>query len=409
MRIVSESALAQRLGGLVASEPRVVVGGNFSTPFELVGIADAAFERWRAFVLNPQTGWPSRDGLITETPFAGPGVRADMSRVDYLPMRLSLVPRLFHTIRPPDVVLVQTSTPRDGRVSLGVEVNVLPAAIERVRDRGGLVVAQLNSNMPHTFGDAELDLDAIDLAIEVEAPLASPPARAHDAVAEAIGANVAAYATDGGTVQLGIGALPDSSARHLEGRRGLRVWSEMASDGVLGLERAGALDTDEPIVASFLFGSTELYEWVDANPRLRVLRTETVNDPARIAARPRVLSVNTALEVDLAAQANASHVRGAIYSGFGGQPDFVVGALHSRGGHAVIALRSWHDPSGSSCVIDMLHTPVCTFQHSVVVTEHGPAEIFGRSQRAQARLLIDVADPRARDALGECARSRGLS
>ena len=242
MRTVTEQALAARLAEVSKGDPRVVVGGNFSTPWELVRIANATFHTWRAFVLNPQSGWPSRDGLVTETPFVGPGVRDDLACVDYLPMRLSLVPRLFLTQRQPDIVLFQCAPPRDGRVSLGVEVNLLPAAIERVRDRGGLVIAQVNAKMPYTYGDAELDVDVVDFALEVDAPLPSPAARDSDDVAEAIGASVAAYATDGGTVQLGIGALPDSSARHLSGRRGLRVWTEMASDGVLGLEHAGALD-----------------------------------------------------------------------------------------------------------------------------------------------------------------------
>ncbi len=139
-------------------------------------------------------------------------------------------------------------------------------------------------------------------------------------------------------------------------------------------------------------------------------RTEVINDPARIAGQPAMLSVNTALQVDLFDQANASHVRGSVYSGFGGQPDFVIGALHSAGGHAVVALRSWHDKSGSSTVVPLLSHPVTSFQHSVIVSEHGAAEMFGRSDVDQARLLVDrVADPRARDGLREAAGAFGLT
>ena len=184
----------------------------------------------------------------------------------------------------------------------------------------------------------------------------------------------------------------------------------MVSDGVMHLEHAGALDTSRPIVSTFLFGSPEFYAWADDNPRLVMHRTESVNDPARIAQHPAMLSINTALEVDLFAQANASYVRGRIYSGFGGQPDFVSGALHSRGGQAVIAMRSWHDKSERSTIVPMLASPVCSFQHSVVVTEVGTAAIFGRSQRAQARLLIDdAAHPRAREGLWAAATSLGLA
>ncbi len=136
-------------------------------------------------------------------------------------------------------------------------------------------------------------------------------------------------------------------------------------------------------------------------------RTETTNDPARIAAHPAMVSVNTALQVDLSDQAGASHINGRLYSGFGGQPDFVTGALHSPGGHAVIAMRSWHERSDSSTIVPRLTDPVTSFQHSAVVTEHGCAHVFGRSLRAQARLIIDrAAHPDARDELHESLAAR---
>ena len=180
----------------------------------------------------------------------------------------------------------------------------------------------------------------------------------------------------------------------------------MISDGVMELERRWVLGPARPIVCSFLFGSPELYAWVDRNPRLRMTRTETTNDPSCIAAQPGMVSINTALQVDLADQAAASHVNGRLYSGFGGQPDFVAGALHSPGGHAIIALRSWHEPSNTSTIVPRLTDPVASFQHTAVVTEHGCASVFGRSQRAQARLIIDhAAHPHARDELHESLAS----
>ena len=175
------------------------------------------------------------------------------------------------------------------------------------------------------------------------------------------------------------------------------------------LDRGGALDGTRPIACSFLFGSPELYGWVDRNPRLRMTRTETANDPSRIAARPAMVSINTALQVDLYDQAGASHIAGRLYSGFGGQPDFVEGALHSSGGHAVIALRSWHEPSERSTIVPRLSDPVTSFQHSAVVTEQGCAHIFGGSQRAQARLIIErAAHPDAREELHQHAATLGL-
>jgi acyl-CoA hydrolase len=138
-------------------------------------------------------------------------------------------------------------------------------------------------------------------------------------------------------------------------------------------------------------------------------RTEIINDPVRIAANPAMLSINMALQIDLFAQVNASFVRGAVYSGFGGQPDFVTGALHSPGGHAVVALHSWHDKTDASSVLPVLTSPVTSFQHSAIVSEHGCAELFGRSEKAQARLIIErVADPRAREDLIEAAGTLGL-
>ncbi len=409
MRSVGASVIADRLTAWGDQNPLVVVSGNFATPWELVRLTDACLPICRTFVLNPQPGWPCREGFVTETPFVGPGARQD-PRLEYIPMRLSLVPRLFDTLWQPDVALIHTSPPRDGKVSLGIEVNILPAAIERVRQRGGLIIAQVNRYMPYTGADAEIDVTDIDLALEVDVPLPSPTPEAPDSACTDIGERVARYANDGGTVQLGIGQVPDVAAQHLRSKRHLGVWSEMVSDGTLQLERAGALDQARPICASFLFGSQELYAWADGNPRLAMRRTEVTNDPGTIAALPAMLSVNTALQLDLFAQANASYVRGRIYSGFGGQPDFVVGALHSKGGHAVIALRSWHEKSNTSNIVPVLAVPVSSFQHTVVVSEQGTADIFGRSQRAQAGLLIEqVADPRCRNGLWAEAERLGLA
>jgi acyl-CoA hydrolase len=407
VRVVSERQLEQALRALQGSEPRVVASGNLATPRALLASLERSVERYRLFMLAAQPPLPRREGVILETPFVGPGMRDAGPRLDYLPMRLSLVPRLFATMRPPDVALLHTSIPRSGKVSLGIEVNILPAAVEAIRERGGLVVAQMNPRMPYTLGDSELDEDLIDLAVEGEEDLAAPAVGESHEHAERIAELVASLVDDGSTLQLGIGQVPDATLRALSGRRDLAIFSEMISDGVMALERDGALDWERPIVCSFLFGSPELYAWVDRNPRLRMTRTETTNDPAGIAAHPRMVSVNTALQVDLRDQAAASHIGGRLYSGFGGQPDFVGGALHSPGGQAVIALRSWHEASASSTIVPRLTDPVTSFQHSAVITEQGCAHVFGRSERAQARLIIDhAAHPDAREELHEQLAAR---
>lgn len=404
MKVISLHDLHTALVELNAGEPRVVASGNLGTPLVLLDALERAVERYRLFMLAAQAPLPDREGVIFETPFVGPGMRNAGERLDYLPMRLSLVPRLFTTLRPPDVVLLHTSVPHRGKVSLGIEVNILPAAVERVRARGGLAIAQLNPQMPYTLGDGEIALDLLDLAVEAEQELPTPAAGTSHHDAQTIAERVADLVEDGATLQLGIGQVPDATLRALASRRRLAIWSEMISDGVMGLEHAGSLDRERPIVCSFMFGSSELYEWVHHNPRLRMTRTETTNDPSRIAARAQMTSINTALQVDLHDQAGASHIGGRVYSGFGGQPDFVGGSLHSPGGHAVIALRSWHEPSDTSTIVPKLDGPATSFQHSAVITEQGAAHIFGRSQRAQARLIIEhAAHPDAREQLREYA------
>ncbi|GAA1298928.1 acetyl-CoA hydrolase/transferase family protein [Saccharothrix xinjiangensis] len=407
MRVLSESRLAAVLSGL-PTRPRVVVSGNHATPRRALEVLDGAVAEYRLFALNAQPGVPDRDGVVLETPFVGPGMRGKRM-LRYFPSRLSLVPHLLRQSLPPDVVLVHTSVPVDGRVSLGTEVNVLPAAIEAARARGGLVIAQVNPRMPYTHGDGVLPCEEVDHAIEVDEPLTSPEPRVVGEVSHAIADRVAALVPAGATLQMGIGAVPDAVLAALVERRGLAVWSEMFSDGVLGLERAGALDPDVPVTASFVFGSPELYEWVDRNPRVRLLRTEKTNDPGLIARRQRLVSINSALQVDLYAQANASRVHGVIYSGFGGQTDFVVGALHSPGGRAVVALPSWHPKADVSTVVPRLTGPVTSFQHSYLVSEQGTATIWGHDAGEQAQQIIDhVAHPRVRDELTEAGRGLGF-
>ncbi len=148
VKIVSPEQLQRVLAALPAAEPRVVASGNLATPQTLLDALEGARERYRLFMLAAHAALPRREGVIFETPFVGPAMRDAGAQLDYLPMRLSLVPRLFATMRRPDVLLLHTSVPRDGRVSMGIEVNVLPAALESVRARGGLVVAQLNPRMP---------------------------------------------------------------------------------------------------------------------------------------------------------------------------------------------------------------------------------------------------------------------
>lgn len=389
--------------------PRIVATGNHVTPWHALGLVDEALPAYKLWVLNAQRGVPERDGVTHETAFVGPGVRRS-PRLSYTPCRLSMVPSLFRRQTPPDAVLLHTTRPRNGEVSLGTEVNILPAAIEEVRRRGGKVIAQVNDRMPWTTGDALVPESFVDVMVEADGDLPTAPVGAIDDESALIGSMVAARVPDGATLQAGIGAVPDAALRGLVTRHGLRVWTEMFSDSVLELERAGALDRAVPLSASFIFGSPELMAWVHDNDRIEMVRTEVTNDPARIARNPQMVSVNTALQIDLFGQANASRINARIHSGFGGQTDFIVGALHSTGGQAMMALKSWHPKADCSTIVPLVDEPVTSFQPTAVVTEQGVAEVFGYDQRAQARHLIrDTAHPRVRDELWEEAAELGLA
>jgi len=387
----------------------VVISGNFATPWHLVSEIDRLLPTYRLWALNGQPGLPDREGVVLETSFVGAGMRRS-PRLRYVPSRLSMVPALFRRNMAPDLVVLHTSLPYDGQVSLGTEVNVLPAAIEAVRRTGGAVIAQANPRMPFTYGDGVIRLDEVDLLVEVDEPLGVHDPGPVDAASVRIGTAVGDRVPDGATLQAGIGAVPDAALQGLTDRRSLRVWTEMFSDTVLSLERAGALDPDVPITTSFVFGSEELYAWLDRNERVAMTRTEVTNDPSRISLNPTMVSINSSLEVDLFAQANASRVRGRICSGLGGQADFVVGAIHSPGGQALIGLRSWHPRADTSTIVPLVSAPVTSFQMTAVITEQGTADILGHDQERQAANLISqAAHPEARDDLWRAAESLGLS
>ncbi len=376
-----------------------MASGNFATPKALLEIADQHISEFRLFMLGAQTGIPNREGVAFESPFLGPGMRRS-PRLNYIPCRLSLVPVLLANHFQPKVVLLHGSSVRDGKVSLGVEVNILPAAIEAARKNGGIVVVQSNPEMPYTFGDAEISLDDVDYLIEVDEELTEAPNIPLNDTSLEIGSLIADRVANGSTLQLGIGAIPNAVIESMQKHQALKIWTEMFSDGVLGLVRNGAIDPESTLTASFLFGSRDLYDWVNLNERVHMRRTEVTNDPGVISMQMQMTSINAALQVDLRDQANAAFVNGQPYSGFGGSTDFIVGALHAMGGASFMALPSWHEKSGNSNIVQQLTEPVTSFQHSFVVTEQGVAECFGRTASEQATNLIEkAAHPDARDSL----------
>jgi acyl-CoA hydrolase len=406
MRVINLEQLKGILGNL-GPNPRIVASGNFASPKSLLEAANTEIAEFRLNMLGAQKGIPDREGITFESSFVGPGMRRS-PRLSYVPSRLSLVPVLFRDHYRPDVVFLHTSVQHHDTVSLGTEVNVLPAAIEACREHGGIVIAQANPHMPYTYGDAQIKTSEIDFLIEVDEPLLSKDPVSIGDVAREIGEQIAAQVENHSTLQLGIGAIPDAVLAALVKRKGMRIWTEMFSDGVLDMHKSGALDSDHPLTASFLFGSRELYDWLHLNQSVRMLRTEKTNDPGQIAKQTKMTSINAALEVDLHDQANASYVRGEVYSGFGGSTDFIVGAMHARGGQSFMALASWHEKANQSTIVAHLNENVTSFQHSFVATEYGLAECFGRPEKQQARNLIEIAHPDAREALTCAAREMRL-
>jgi acyl-CoA hydrolase len=407
MRVITTEQLKSVLANL-PSNPRIIASGNFATPHTLLAAADEALPEFILHMLNAQPGIPDREGIAYESAFVGPGMRRH-SRLNYIPSRLSLLPVVIRDYARPHAVFLHTSEQRHDTVSLGTEVNILPAAIESARAHGGIVIAQANKQMPYTYGDAQVYESEIDYLVEVDEPLMVKPETQFSDESLMIGDRIASLIEDHSTLQLGIGAIPDSVLKSLKDRRGLRIWTEMFSDGVFNLHKLGVLDPDVLITASFIFGSKELYEWLHLNRRVQMLRTEKTNDPSLIARQARMTSINAALQIDLYDQANASHVRGQIYSGFGGSTDFIVGALHSRGGRSFMALPSWHPKAQVSSIVPRLTENVTSFQHSFVVTEQGAAACFGHTQSEQALNLINnAAHPDAKEELVQAASEFGL-
>lgn len=407
MRVINVEQLKSVLANLPGN-PRIIASGNFATPNTLLKAADEVLPEFKLHMLNAQPGIPDREGITYESAFVGHGMRRH-PRLRYTPSRLSLLPVVIRDFARPDAVFIHTSPLRHDTVSLGIEVNILPAAIETARQHGGLVIAQANKNMPYTYGDAQIYESEIDYLVEVDEPLMVKPEVQFSDESLAIGERIASLIADNSTLQLGIGAIPDSVLNSLKDRKGLRIWTEMFSDGVYNLHKMGILDPEVLITASFIFGSSELYEWLNLNRKVQMLRTERTNNPSLIARQARMTSINAALQIDLFDQANASHVRGQIYSGFGGSTDFIVGALHSRGGRSFMALPSWHPKAKVSTIVPMLNEHVTSFQHSFVVTEQGAAACFGRSQNEQALNLINnAAHPDAREELVAAAAQYGL-
>jgi 4-hydroxybutyrate CoA-transferase len=340
--------------------------------------------------------------------FIGSNIReaVQSGRANYLPVFLSEVPLLFRrNILPVDIVLINVSTPdKHGYCSLGVSVDVSKAAIEKA----SIVIAQINQAMPRTHGDGFIHIDEIDFGIECyeELPehIASP---LHD-IHKSIGNNVATLIEDGATLQLGIGSIPDAVLSFLHNHKNLGIHTEMFSDGIIPLVEKGVITgnnkTVHPgkIVTGFVMGSKKLYDFVDDNQGVVFLDIAYVNDTDVIRRNPKVTAINSAIEVDITGQICADSIGSKMYSGVGGQMDFIRGASLSEGGKPIIALPSTTN-KGESRIVPFLKPGagvVTTRSHvHYIVTEFGIAHLFGKNLKERAEILISIAHPNHREHL----------
>ena len=349
--------------------------------------------------------------------FIGPNARAAVNegRAEYIPAFLSDVPGFFRRgILPLDAALVNVSPPdRHGYCSLGTSVIAMPAAIKAART----VIAQVNAAMPRTLGDTFIHVDEIALAVEVAVAPYGHDLAAVTEVETRIGEFVAELVPDGATLQMGIGAIPSAVASALHGKKDLGIHTEMMTDVVLDLVEAGVVTgaakeiNPGKVVATFMLGSERLYRWADDNPMVEMRRVEYTNDTAVIRRFRRIVAINSALEIDLTGQVCADSIGSRMYSGVGGQMDFIRGAALADDGRAIIALPSTAAGDRVSRIVPYLRQGagvVTTRAHvETVVTEWGRAELHGRSIPERARQLIAIADPRFRDELAaEARRSR---
>jgi len=351
--------------------------------------------------------------------FIGANVREAVNdgRADYTPVYLSEVEELFESgAMPLDVALIQVSPPdRHGFCSFGVGVDTTLTAAKCAR----YVIAQVNDQMPRTYGDSFIHLNQIDTFVESSRPLCELPEPEISDLHMAIAKNVASLIEDGAVLQTGIGGIPDAVLRFLMDRKDLGVHTELVSDGVIPLIKAGVITGSRKnfkprkIILGFVLGTKKLFEFVDNNPIFEFHPSAYTNDPIRIARNDKMVAVNSALQIDLTGQVCSDSVGTYFYSGIGGQVDFLRGASHAKGGKPIIALPSTAKRGAISRIVPMLEpgAGVVTSRGLIryVVTEYGVAYLHGKSIRERAKALIEVAHPKFRKELYEyCEKTKWL-
>jgi 4-hydroxybutyrate CoA-transferase len=351
--------------------------------------------------------------------FIGSNVREAINegRADYTPVYLSEIEELFESgAMPIDVALIEVSPPDShGFCSFGIGIDTTLTAARLAR----YVVAQVNDQMPRTYGDSFIHVNKIDAIVESSRPLCALKKHEVTDLQLAIARNVAGLIEDGAVLQTGIGGIPDAVLPMLMDRKDLGVHSELVSDSVIPLIDAGVLTgarknfKPRKIILGFALGSKRLFDYVDNNPIFEFHPTAYTNDPALIARNDNMVAINSALQVDLTGQVCSDSIGTYFYSGIGGQVDFLRGASRSKGGKAIIALSATAKNGTISRIVPMLSpgAGVVTSRGLIryVVTEYGVAYLHGKSIRERAKALIEITHPKFRDELYEyCEKTKWL-
>lgn len=406
---------------IVKSNDRVYIHTAAAAPQELINALTARSEELRAVEIvhlhiegkAPYAEEKFRDSFHVNSLFVGPNLRSATQKqgnASYVPVFLSEVPMLFRRkVMKIDVALISVSPPdRHGFCSLGVSVEATKAAIDSAK----YVIAQVNKQMPRSHGDGVIHISKFDSFVEVDTALPSHGKPQANEAEIQIGKFIAEMIEDGSTLQMGIGAIPDAALSQLIHHKDLGIHSEMISDGVVDLIERGVINGKHKkthpgkVTCGFALGSKKLYDFIDDNPMFYIADAEWVNDVTNIRNNPKVVAINSAIEVDITGQVCADSIGSKMYSGVGGQMDYIRGAALSEGGKPIIALPS-QTHKGISRIVPTLQEGagvVTTRAHvHYVVTEWGVANLFGKNIHQRIKALINIAHPSHRKMLWETA------
>jgi acetyl-CoA hydrolase len=409
----------------IQSGNRVYLAGGAGVPQELIRglvgraehLRDVELTHILTFAEAPYAAPQYQESFRVNALFIGHNVRTAVheGRADFTPIFLSEIPGLFRNgLLPLDVVLISLSPPDEhGFCSFGVEVGTTKPAAESAR----IIIAEVNRQMPRTLGDCFIHVSRLHHIVEVDYPLPEAPQGGSSERHLQVGQHIAEMIPDGATLQMGIGSIPDAVLQNLGHHKDLGVHTELFSDGVIDMVEAGVITCARKsfhpgkIISGFLFGTQRLYNFAHNNPLIELHPTDYVNDPFNIAQNEKMVAINSALQVDLTGQVCADSIGPHIYSGVGGQLDFIRGAARSKGGLPLVAFLSTAKNDSLSRIVPMLNTGagVVTTRNDVhyIVTEYGVASLYGQTVRRRAQELINIAHPKFRDQLTAEAQKLG--